>query len=757
MGTEQKIAALEAKDEVGKILNLIDGAKSDLPATGSVLTLSTFGRMAGMDPFDKEGPNYSTLKKMRNDPEIALGLAIIQLPMISAGWEVKSKDPKVAACIDAWMRPLWPRFIKAVVRATTFGYQPFEKVWEWQDQHVTTTVDEQEIIAWHGRAFVYDKLKDIPPDTVTVLWEAEEFAGLEQTGGGGKVGPAKSFVSTNDIEFGNLYGRSVMLPSYDAWYRSQIIEQFLARYLERRGVPPVKVLYPKGSTAQMNADGTRGTVWEHQDVAMKVGSSLREHSVAAVPSTRDDKGNLVWDVDYMKDDQRAGQFIEALQRYDQKKIRGLVVPDLVATEGQAGRGSYAQADQKAEFFIQMEEARLQEFVMQINRWVVAPLVEYNFGAQAEDAEIITEGLSEEDTTLLRDIVKEIATSGRLPLDIAESMKRLGLPQEKTDDTPALPVGPTMEGAKTHSHGVTLEGPTRVEGPLKDLGQEWDKKEKDFVKKASPLLLMLIDDAKDAVREAFKAEAPLAAIGRIRLSADMAKKYRDALTEYISDMYEAGRKSMAAETKTPVVKKDADAMAYPEVSAAQIEEGDTNDLAYMVGKRARDAYLQNKGVKAALDEIDSQLETHIARSIVGMASAMGAEAINEGRKAQMEPFIEPTAETREWLDLNPGSRIEYLKWVAVNEPGTCELCSHLDGMIVPADSPEVGEFTPGEVHCNCKCVWQPITAEEAGDAAGAGRPIEETWKRPSKAMVAAAAQYDPRFYRAYTPAPARVKR
>jgi len=735
------------------------GNGSSPPELGSAFS-EVSSLFPGTEPYKPEGPSYDILEKMRRHPQLTLGLSFIKLPLSAVNWWVECEDERIAACVDAWVRPLWPRFFWSVMRSFEFGWQPFEKVWQRNESKVL--MPDGKTVAWNGPAVTYDKLRDLKQSKYKIIWEGGEYAGIRERSVGGKsASPERTFVASNDVEYGNIYGTTGMIAAYDPWYRGSIIAQFLARYLERRGNPTAVARYPEGDKVKRSATGATAKRIDPQKRALAVASSLKEHTSAALPSTRDDDGNYLWELSFLEDRQRAGQFVEALERYDQLMLRALVVPDLVVTEGREGRGSYAQAVEKAEMFAEAEEARLADWLMQINRWIVPPLVLYNFGASAPPAKIVSDGLQREDSDLIRDVVKNLVETGKMNVDIERLAERAHIPLDEE-----APQGDEVEGGAEglEDCGCSISGHTialadtdvspKDEREHKEIEDEWTAEQTAFVVAATPILRDIVDTFKDDLRAAFRKRNPIKAIAATEVRKRKAAAYQRELASYVAALHGLGRKSAAREMKVPLLAKTDVDSAYIATTASQIETGDTAAMTYKMQKLARDAYVQNKGIGAATGEIDRAFKTHFNRSVKGMSMAIAAEAVNTGRAAMIEPYIHPDDRTRSYLRDHPGKRVEYKQWATLFGPETCDLCAHLDGMIIRADDERAYVYEPGMVHCNCHCIWV-VWTREAVDEYNAGLPEEDhivvTWKNPTKKMVEQSVMYDPRFYEPYVPA------
>ncbi len=377
--------------------------------------------------YNPDDISLQTYNLMRKDAQLQMGLKVIKLPIKAMKWWVVCEDKNIQAFLQFVFKRIWKSSVSAILNALDFGWSACEKVWEVQNIEVNRKEGDKQVIAYKGEAVLLKKLKDPDPTSITILTTKNgDFDGFEQqtTGGGTVSVPVeKSFVFTNEKEFGNLYGKSLLRYAYDYWYWAILMYQFLNRYFERRGVPPTKARAPYGKTKLSD-----GTVIDSMQLGQQAGESLTESSVVCLPSTIDEKGNYKWDLEYMKDDQRADMFIKYIEHLNAMKLRALFVPERMIIQD-TDMGARAVAKTHLDVFLMGLEGLIEDIVDHFNKYLIPQLVEYNFGKDASPAYIETSGLSVDSKNLLKQIIISIIKKGdaNIPLDMIKALEDLDLP------------------------------------------------------------------------------------------------------------------------------------------------------------------------------------------------------------------------------------------------------------------------------------------------------------------------------------------
>lgn len=385
--------------------------------------------------------SLSILKVIRKDPIIQLGLKVIKLPIKSMKWWIECQDKNIAAFLEYAIKRVWKQMLNVILNAVDFGWSASEKIWEEQDIQVVRKENGEDIVAYDGPAFLLKKLKDPDPSTIDILVDSNgDFNGIKQFGtskGDVTVNPDKCFVMTNEKEYGNLYGKSLLRYAYDPWYWSTLMYQFLNRYFERRGTPPIKARAPKGK-ATLNT----GEVRDNLEIAQTMAASLNNSSAVALPSNIDEKGNYIWDVEYMREDQRAEMFIEYIEHLNIMKLRALFVPERAVIQD-TDMGARSVAQTHLNVFLMALEGLMEDIADHINKYLIPQLINYNFGPNTPPAYIKMRGLSDNVKNLLKQILIAIIKKGeaQIPVDLIRALEDLGLPV-KREEMNVQPISPT---------------------------------------------------------------------------------------------------------------------------------------------------------------------------------------------------------------------------------------------------------------------------------------------------------------------------
>ena len=425
--------------------------KKDIRPSYNELTAYGNGWYTTIDgkKYNSDDISLNTYKLMRKDAQLQLGLKVIKYPLKAMKWWVVSQDPDIQAFIQYALKKVWNQIMSTMLNGLDFGWSACEKIWEVKDIDIERREQEKIVTAYKGQAILLKKLKDPDPSQVTIIVDKNgDFNGFQQAlsnGGSVSVPAEKSFIFTNEKEFGDLYGKSLLRYAYDYWYWTTLMYQFLNRYFERRGTPPVIARAPAGRTNLAD-----GTILDNLVLAQRAGESLTESSVVALPSVIQEGSKEIyrWNLEYLKDDQRADMFMKYIEHLNAMKLRALFVPERMVTQD-TEMGAKAVADTHLDVFLMGLEGLSKDIIDHLNKYIVPQLVKYNFGDNTAMAYIETSGLSTETKNLLKQIVISIIKKGdgNVPLDMIKALEKFDLPigEKKIEvKDPNLPNGKDEE-------------------------------------------------------------------------------------------------------------------------------------------------------------------------------------------------------------------------------------------------------------------------------------------------------------------------
>lgn len=429
-------------------------AKVKSPKTGEetkrqILTGTVSGFMEHFAGFGRIAKGtYATYRKMRANPTVALARAVATSPIRTATWSVVADDgvsEDYKTFIEEQAKKFWPEFIRQLLYSLDYGWMPFEKVWD---------VDRE------GR-FVYRKLKPLYVDKTRIRIDIKTgaFAGVKNQAA--LLDPNKCFVFTYDGEAGDFYGRSrhenIRTTAYNEWIA---ISERRGKYFRKiAGILPM-VEYPIGRSK--NKDGVEK---ENYELAETLLTHLGEGNGVAMPNTLSQwAGDLArsgvdisqlkaWHISFLETKgTHAKGFTDTLRHLESQIMRGWLVPERAATEGQYG--TKAESQTQGEIALVIADLLFEDIIRAVNWYIINPLLVYNFGAEVEDTvRLEPAGLDPLVREFFRKIVEKVLTApanvGMFQdlVDVEALLEDVGLPKGEQTAPRAEPPAPEERGTE----------------------------------------------------------------------------------------------------------------------------------------------------------------------------------------------------------------------------------------------------------------------------------------------------------------------
>ena len=328
--------------------------------------------------YNPETIDVDTFTLMKRDPQLAVGLSVIKLPILALNWRVECDDEKIGKTVEWALKKIWRDLIKSSMSAVEYGFSSHEKVWERSNVKVSSTQEDgKENIYYNGDLVYYKKIKPHHPESIKMKFDDKQnLIEIIQEGEGANIEVIlplrKTFLFTNDKEFGNPFGVSRLKNAYKIWYWKELLYQFMMQYYERRGTPPTVITAPPGKSTDSS-----GTQVDNMELALMLGSSLISSGVAVIPyqPDREGKGNM-WSIDLLTDDARGPMFIEVIKHMDARCLRAIYVPEDVLTHESGG--GYSSSSVHADVFLMSEKGLISDLEEAIDTQIVIPLVDSNY-------------------------------------------------------------------------------------------------------------------------------------------------------------------------------------------------------------------------------------------------------------------------------------------------------------------------------------------------------------------------------------------
>lgn len=395
--------------------------------------VTDFGNTAArIGTYNPERIGANTFVKMQRHFQVHAGLKLRYMPLMATKPTVEGPDPLVAEYVRVVLAGIWRTLMRSCGKTgSARGFAPHEIVWE-RREGVHIMLEPRGMDAGLDQlvdGWVISKLKDISPDNVqSVLVDGlEQFQGYKLLKpSGAELEAERAFHFGLDMEFGNMFGTSALIPSYEPWYRQQMLWDMFMRYMERRAIPPTLVEYPPG------VDETDQTPnWEK---ARALASGITTDDVAMwVPSS--ETGQPKWDVRFIEDAQRSQMYLDALTAHNTWILRGLLVPDTYFTQTQ-DTGSLALSQTHAEAYMMMLDGLLGDIVEAVQNQLIPRIVRYTFGPDAAIPTLDVPRFSDDMRAYLGELVKVAMQAGNAGVSVVKIADLLGIPLE--DDESAVP-------------------------------------------------------------------------------------------------------------------------------------------------------------------------------------------------------------------------------------------------------------------------------------------------------------------------------
>jgi hypothetical protein len=387
--------------------------KSDANTPKPQEPLTRWGRMhshlsAGRLYPSERGPSMEVYHRMREDAQVAAGLAVIKEPVIAAGWSVTGESEVARRFVESMLRPFWRKLLRSLLTALDYGFSALELVYD-LDSDGNLTITE---------------VRD--PDPLSIALNVDDdgsltgFTQLPDT----FVPGERAVIFTHRGEHGNHYGISRLRSAYAAWHAKKIMFLYTNRYFERRGVPITMIKYPPAPTAVTNGGVNTDT---NSQKALDLGESLLANSVVAVPRVYDAQGREQWEIAFLEDAENGGNLIDYMNYLDKLILRALFVPERTITQDSA-TGSYAMAQAHQEVFLMALDGLIADVEECINAQIVEPLLRYNFGSGSRQpaVRLVMERLSSQRRQIVAEVAKQMLEQGKLQLDPDEVSKLLDI-------------------------------------------------------------------------------------------------------------------------------------------------------------------------------------------------------------------------------------------------------------------------------------------------------------------------------------------
>lgn len=341
------------------------------------------------------GASIPELRAMvKNDPQAHQLARAMRLPVKNARWDIiAGEDDSGEKELIEWalhassrqggMTTPLKSVISQMANAFIYRFAPFEKVWKIADRG-----------PFQGKAVLH-KLGYRPPGSCRILSDANgSFDGFQQevikNNKYSKVNfdPRRSVVYIHGADEEPLLGSTSFDPVYNMYKFKQKISFFYFAFLENVAFPrtlvrvenddPEALQYLLDKAKKLASQGILG-LYEEESI----------ESYESQRNTRDYQSCLEW-LDWQMARACLSQFLD------------------LGTTGE--RGSFALSKDKSAFFFLMMDATLQDIAATMNNYVIADIVQYNFGRDASYPHLKFRPLNDENAQPILDMYRDVIMS-----------------------------------------------------------------------------------------------------------------------------------------------------------------------------------------------------------------------------------------------------------------------------------------------------------------------------------------------------------
>ena len=406
-----------------------------------------FGSWAGRDLQYLELPGYGAVqfdlsrltladfRAMSTHYQVNSSLTALSFMLHQLQWTVECDSERVAKAAEDNLRGIWGRLVRAFSQAFWAGFSP--NILQWENDV-------------SGKRIILAKIKDLVPEEATVNWKKVDGAlppdapsgaippkinvydGIKQAGVAHPIPRENTLWYPLLMSNGDYYGRKLLKYAFQPWYFSTLIHLFTNRYFERFGEPvPVGRAPENESVALPDGREVDSNAYMLEQLAM-----IRSRASVVLPSTRqyDREGNptnaFEYDISYLEANVRGADFERYLTRLDEEISLALFTPLLLMRT--ADVGSYNLGVGHQQMYLRQLNAIADDWAEYINRYIMSPFADYNFGINAARPRIKFYKMGKTQAETNRAVLSELVRHKAVRPDLVELGQAVGLTLEEIE-------------------------------------------------------------------------------------------------------------------------------------------------------------------------------------------------------------------------------------------------------------------------------------------------------------------------------------
>lgn len=401
---------------------------------------------------DPESIPWDVLDAMAYDPWVYLGEQAFSAPLRDHTlYYFAHDDPALVAEAEAWF--FRPRFASSLLRYVTgafaMGLSVYVLDWTAEDLTIQVTgpsgVPRARRLASHQHYVAAHELHPGEVDELQV--EADRLVSIRI--GRNVYRSDRAFASVYGERYGRWHGQASRRRAWRHYYKSEFVELWQGRWLER-GVDPPRIAYAPDGLVEIDGVQLRAT-----DLMASAIQALKGGGVGVLPSKMDAQGHQIWSVQPMDLPDVSDTWHKALdQCASAKLIASLVPPSTAGVE----ETTFAGARVPNDLFVELLEEAAQWVADQVSA-VLEVVHRVNHGDATRAPVCMAREIPRTKIKRLMEVYRAAASAPRLVAE-GKEVTLNELVDESIIDELGIPRRPTSQAARDQRPEVGQPGRPR---------------------------------------------------------------------------------------------------------------------------------------------------------------------------------------------------------------------------------------------------------------------------------------------------------
>lgn len=646
------------------------------------------------DELYQKSFDYSIYEKMINDDQVSVCLRLKKDLILGDGANILAQESGHDEIVEDLNKALFDDYdgnfvddLEEILTSYEFGFSITEKIFKIRE----------------GGFLGLKSLKTRHPNSWLIYQDVhgniEKFE--QKTSDGSKDINKNSIIHfINNKRFQNPYGNSDLRAAYNAWITKLHVSRFFSIYLEKAASPIPVGRYDKSSPKGF------------ADTLLNILKKFQTKTAISIPKEVE--------IEFLEAKSNGEAYHKAIHLFNMIIGRSLFVPDLVGFTGsETGGGSLALGKEQMNLFFMHIIRRRNSLEETINREIIKPIINYNFGIIENPPKFKFKPLDESKAIELAKIwLEAIKGNAYQPNkeEINHFRKLVKFPEgdvefkqiENQFQNPSMDL---KEESDLSDNGEKEESKI-TESDKKEFAKAYDQTPGDFHKKvnfkamknklddydkslmneADPIVNKMLIDLKDQIEK--KKIVQNQNVDRID---SLSLKYKKELKQIFKNSFQQLYRDSIIQAKTEVTKSN---FAKPLEEDKWLEVIDQEvynfigDFEYTILKKTRveliAAVKDGKPLSSVLGILDDQLKELSEVQLERYSRTKHTEVMNNGR----HDYFESTGVVTGY------------QYSAIMDERTSEICSGLHGKFFKSGTEPIPPM-----HFNCRSTLIPITKYE----------------------------------------------